>query len=544
MSNIYVEMGGMMEIIIWIFIFFFVIGFFSSGKMKNGNDKAKSFKLNRDTQQKTDNNVSQFFSVDSILGTTVDGVKPFNSAIGELNDYVRFESEVQKAVSVIKGECSFERCVITDSLDSAERKLSIEKYLGDDEERRRQHYKFVEEIISSMPERSERFDMTSVPGFETRLCIDMVYTNSPHPEQKIELAIKNRHENIVEEHNVFLTIITNKIKKDHQLRLLFEEELQKKSPDVLKRIHCFEAGGEWRYVRSFREAKRTETPRFNFNVADVIAGVNSSVSKKIEVRDKYTTSDSPTFLSPENMDESQLLWRKTVDALAPTIKKNKVKHSKTTQDIESIVTTLEIPFLLHFTQATNLPSILNHGLYSIEKAKEAGIVTNINDNLRLDNRLNGTSVSIAYPNAKMLYKYRIEKPKADWVIIAIDPSVLWEKDCAFCKKNAATKFIRDLPVNQLKTAQAFQSMFDEVNDINGSLRKKLSLYSCDPTDVQAEVLVLDIIEPQYINAILFEKGDVYDEYAIDILISGVHKAFVSGDGIVDFFAPRTAVRKN
>ena len=87
-------------------------------------------------------------------------------------------------------------------------------------------------------------------------------------------------------------------------------------------------------------------------------------------------------------------------------------------------------------------------------------------------------------------------------------------------------------------------MFDEVNDINGSLRKKLSLYSCDPTDVQAEILVLDIIEPQYINAILFEKGDVYDEYAIDILISGVHKAFVSGDGIVDFFAPRTAVRKN
>ncbi|WP_244072997.1 hypothetical protein [Aeromonas caviae] len=130
MSNIYVGMGWMMEIIIWIFIFFFVIGFFSSGKMKNGNDKAKSFKLNRDTQQKTDNNVSQFFSVDSILGTTVDGVKKFNSAIGELNDYVRFESEVQKAVSVIKGECSFERCVITDSLDSAERKLSIEKYLG------------------------------------------------------------------------------------------------------------------------------------------------------------------------------------------------------------------------------------------------------------------------------------------------------------------------------------------------------------------------------------------------------------------------------
>ena len=215
---------------------------------------------------------------------------------------------------------------------------------------------------------------------------------------------------------------------------------------------------------------------------------------------------------------------------------------QTKEDIESIATDLEIPFLLHFTQATNLASILHHGIYSRGKAQDVGITSNINDNLRLDNRLNGTSLSIAHPNAKMLYKYRLENPNADWIVLAIAPSVLWEKDCVFCKKNAATKLIRGMPTSQLKTSQAFQSLFDDdVGIHNQSSRVKQNLYPCDPTDVQAEILVFDIIEPQYINAIIFEKSNVYKYYSS---LLGEHPALISGDGIVDFFAPRTTLRKS
>ncbi|MFM5202670.1 MULTISPECIES: DarT ssDNA thymidine ADP-ribosyltransferase family protein [Aeromonas] len=522
-----------MEIILWIIAFFFIIGLFSSGN--NGeNDKIKSSKSRANQKPNLDNNKSNRIGISSVLGTARDGLDTFNAVVEKMHDYVHLENEVQRSLSSLKDAISFERTIIITSLESAERELLIESKFANDPQGKKRFDEFFDDLATLI-----EVDSTPKQPYKPHQCIDLIYKGAPHPNPEIEAAIKSSFEHMIEEHIELLNKITHNFKQKPRLRVLFDEKLKKWMPDVLKRIQCFEGGGEWRYVRSFREIKGIGTSRFNFG--DLLSQISSHTNSiQIEISDNHTTSKPIKYPPPAYVDENKLLWQKTVKFLT---RKNNENHNEIKQDIKNIVMEREIPFLLHFTQVTNLSSILKHGLYSIDKTKECGITPNINDYLRLDNRLNGISVSIAYPNAKMLYKYRIENPNVDWAIIAIDPSILWMKDCAFCKKNAATKYIRDLPTSQLKTSQALKSMFDDINDFNSSSRKKQYLYPCDPTDVQAEVLIFDIIEPEYINAIIFENDKQNNSFSLSFFTEE-YATFVSGNGIVDFFSPRTDVRKN
>ena len=71
------------------------------------------------------------------------------------------------------------------------------------------------------------------------------------------------------------------------------------------------------------------------------------ILKHIEEREKHAASVSAKFVTPASIDENQSLWQKTIEALTPVIKLNNSNQDKTKQDIESIATDLEIPFLLH-----------------------------------------------------------------------------------------------------------------------------------------------------------------------------------------------------
>jgi len=74
---------------------------------------------------------------------------------------------------------------------------------------------------------------------------------------------------------------------------------------------------------------------------------------------------------------------------------------------------LETDSPTHFTRANNLPDIIKHGIYPISRIAEIGVTPEINDELRLDGRLDGISLSIAFPNSRMFYKYRQEnQPEA------------------------------------------------------------------------------------------------------------------------------------
>lgn len=163
-----------------------------------------------------------------------------------------------------------------------------------------------------------------------------------------------------------------------------------------------------------------------------------------------------------------------------------------------------IPYLVHFTRIPNLRSILEYGLYPLGRHYELASRPAVNDEGRLDCRPDATSVSIAFPNSKLLFKFRSQDyPGTDWVILKLQPSILWEHDCLFCWKNAASKEIRGKSDEGLQSSEAFAGMFDELPQYRS--RAKQRLHSFDPTHVQAEVLVRGVIEPSKIVQIVFQN---------------------------------------
>ncbi|MEO4030091.1 DarT ssDNA thymidine ADP-ribosyltransferase family protein [Chromobacterium vaccinii] len=206
--------------------------------------------------------------------------------------------------------------------------------------------------------------------------------------------------------------------------------------------------------------------------------------------------------------------------------------------IQSYAESRDIRFLLHFTRIENLPSILIHGLHPMSRIGAIGINPINNDQLRLDGHLDATSLSISFPNYQMFYRYRKNTIGADWVILGIRSSILWSKSCAFCKHNAADARIRNQNIDFLKSPAAFASMFEEINDIPSRDLQKLHL--SDPTDSQAEVLVFDIIEPQFIFGVEFSNADTLDSYK---WMLGKRDARVSNPR-QGFFASRPYARKN
>ncbi|MFQ2244132.1 DarT ssDNA thymidine ADP-ribosyltransferase family protein [Aeromonas enteropelogenes] len=208
----------------------------------------------------------------------------------------------------------------------------------------------------------------------------------------------------------------------------------------------------------------------------------------------------------------------------------------TAQAIIQAARLFEVPYLVHFTRVTNLPSILQHGIYPISRVHEIGTIPDVNDTLRLDGHTDATSLSIAFPNYRMFWRYRQDNPDVDWVVLAINPSVLWTKNCAFCRFNAADARISRQLINQLKTPASFIGMFEEIDGLPSRQEQRLNRY--DPTDVQAEVLAFDIIEPELIIGASFNKATVMDSYRG---ILGSRQLILSGES-QNYFASRSYVR--
>jgi hypothetical protein len=205
------------------------------------------------------------------------------------------------------------------------------------------------------------------------------------------------------------------------------------------------------------------------------------------------------------------------------------------KEIRDLVGTLKIPNLIHFTRAVNLPSIMEHGLYPRSRIAEVDAEPVVNDQLRLDGHLDGTSVSIAFPNNSMFYRYRKDPGNAgiDWVVLGLNPSILWEKDCAFCMHNAADGAISCQDLDTLRKVEALAGMFEEIEGVTSRAEQKLKAY--DPTDVQAEVLVFDVIEPRYIYSAAFETKAVQNKHSASlgdrrIIAAGTDKGYFGSRG--------------
>lgn len=162
--------------------------------------------------------------------------------------------------------------------------------------------------------------------------------------------------------------------------------------------------------------------------------------------------------------------------------------------IQEIIQQRNIRSLFHFTHSDNLTSILDNGLMSRSELDNENNEYNCNDEERIDGHPDAICLSVSYPNAKMFYKYRCLKP-GDWVILEINPSVLWAKDCAFYPTNAASNNVRFINLDLMKGAEAFSALFSE--NVFG-IQRDVNLPSEYTTDVQAEILVFEKIPTSYI----------------------------------------------
>lgn len=173
--------------------------------------------------------------------------------------------------------------------------------------------------------------------------------------------------------------------------------------------------------------------------------------------------------------------------------------------IKNIIKQRKIQNLTHFTKIENLESILTKGLLSRKYMDRNKIKYAFNDNERWDNKINAICLSIEFPNEFLLKRFKNKHINAKWVIILLDIELL-NNSCNkyFCNKNAggASSWL-DCDFSQ--KFQAFESMFnDEINSKSFARSKQLYIKEYLPTDVQAEILIEDKIQPKFIKKLIFE----------------------------------------
>lgn len=161
-----------------------------------------------------------------------------------------------------------------------------------------------------------------------------------------------------------------------------------------------------------------------------------------------------------------------------------------------------IEYLLHFTPAQNACSILENGLAGRSILDAHGVDYVYTDAWRLDGIEDGVSLSITDVNHAMLRAKRRDYP-GPWLIVGIDPSVLWTHECRFCWHNAASREMTR-HTGYIGGPYAFRRMF-ESRPAPGPekicQREKYGLEPQDPTDNAAEVQVRGVIDPELIIAI-------------------------------------------
>lgn len=102
-----------------------------------------------------------------------------------------------------------------------------------------------------------------------------------------------------------------------------------------------------------------------------------------------------------------------------------------------------IPYLVHFTQVRNLASIVTHGLLSREHLLAHGLGAFVSANHRLDDKDEAISVSISAINFEIFKAKQAAWRGSAWVVLFLDPSILWTHNCRFLSRNAARRTMKE-----------------------------------------------------------------------------------------------------
>lgn len=166
--------------------------------------------------------------------------------------------------------------------------------------------------------------------------------------------------------------------------------------------------------------------------------------------------------------------------------------------IKDIIEKREIKSLFHFSRIENLENICLFGIIPRSFHNELSLNVLYSDNSRLDQKLHTTSLSISFPNIRMMYVKK--KENMDMVLFCISSEILYEGLYSqFYKSNAAKSEFKNYPNIDFYKSKSFETMFD--ND-----GRSPSLKPHFPTDIQAEILYSNIIDFKNIKCIILESN--------------------------------------
>jgi len=258
--------------------------------------------------------------------------------------------------------------------------------------------------------------------------------------------------------------------------------------------------------------------------------VESVIKTNIEKEDRKVRrrqSDPDSFLAE---------YARKIEAIEKREKKEEEarKHEdiqKERQKIKQIIIDRQIKHLVHFTRLENLTSILKHGLVPVSLQEQRGIRSVKNDKERREGRKDCTSCSVEFPNYQMFYSYRMNNPEFTWVVLIIDANILLVdfRDIYFSYTNAARAHQKtNRRFHWFRSPEEFEAMFSQpcmLYTQNNFSREQQSISDNMPTDPQAEILISDIIDPQYINRVCFNDKDDLSSYLSrkEIIDEGTNK---------------------
>lgn len=267
----------------------------------------------------------------------------------------------------------------------------------------------------------------------------------------------------------------------------FWENIEKDKPNwldgVTKLIGGLELHGRWNQKRSDKN---------QIKYARIKELEEQEVARKAEIVEKIRLNLEELAKKAKSEEERRI---KEIEH------QRKCEMEKRSVEIRNFCERRNFHTLVHFTRIENLTNILLYGLVSREKMAEMKLLPSpvINDHQRFDKLLNGISLSISFPNYRMFFSYtqgQFEK----WVILFLDPSILWKLDCGFNSQNAASSSMQRIPLEDRKKPDTLYRMFDDVGD---NKRGFLKIPDNFPTDPQAEVLVFETIPTCYLQNVHF-----------------------------------------
>ncbi|WP_143026434.1 DarT ssDNA thymidine ADP-ribosyltransferase family protein [Paraburkholderia fungorum] len=421
------------------------------------------------------------------------------ATLRDWDDRIARTNAINTACAPLLSVCFAERLRIEKALERARPRLAIERKKANDP-----NFAALYDASSA----KARETMTNIdatlnggapqPALESIVCGDL--TAMPrHPDVRVQQGIREKIEAEIASYAAFLSTLVRTL-KEPGLTPVFQRSLTElKAADLLRRISAFEKSGvDWRNPADFRDSAKVTSDAVAVRAASGAGLVTSA-----------PLTEQPK--SPSGSAVKMVLGTAPVATPAPRVTPRIFtdtlnRHETVSNELEAAAKKRGILRLVHFTHADNLESILRHGLCSVSAARMVGLNPKVNDKQRLDGHPWSISLSIAAPNHKMFYKYRMLDEHENWVVLLIDRAVLWQKDCAFYPRNAADHRMRDLPLDGQKTVKAFESMYDALDGL--PTREAQHLNTFDPTDSQAEVLVFDRIEPSMIEGVAFENAGI------------------------------------